>query len=102
MVAGWCKVDGGWLVQGGWWTVAAGASFDPPLMSALCDPSWARIDLALLVAWLQVMELVADLNASEGAKSMLDSSFMNSFIYELFLEKWTAWAKYVWAVATAL
>jgi len=60
------------------------------------------IDTEGLAGHQQVMELVVEDVACDDAKMMLDHTFMNGFIYELFLTKWRDWAKYVWIVFTAV
>jgi hypothetical protein len=43
-----------------------------------------------------VMELTADDSALDKTKEMLLDSFMNGFIFKLFIKKWNLWAKYLW------
>jgi len=49
-----------------------------------------------------VMELVAEITATHDAQMMLEYSFMNGFIYELFVMKWRRWAVYLWSAYAAV
>ncbi|KAL1524691.1 hypothetical protein AB1Y20_019576 [Prymnesium parvum] len=60
------------------------------------------IDTEGIAGTQQVMELVSEVVASQDAQMMLESSFMNGFIYELFVKKWRRWAMYLWSALTAL
>jgi hypothetical protein len=44
-----------------------------------------------------VMDLTADTVADDRTAQMLLDSFMNGFIFNLFVEKWHRWARYLWA-----
>ena len=46
---------------------------------------------------LSVMELTTESLALENTKEMLLDSFMNGFIFHLFIDKWYRWARYYWA-----
>ena len=45
---------------------------------------------------LSVMELTAESLALDYTKEMLLDSFMNGFIFHLFIDKWYRWARYYW------
>jgi len=49
-----------------------------------------------------VMELACDPAALTNTKAMLLDSFMNGFVFHLFTEKWSRWAKYLWLFQTSV
>eukprot|EP00966_Prymnesium_polylepis_P038040 882080-Prymnesium_polylepis.1 len=48
------------------------------------------------------MEMIPDENATKDTHRMLLDTFMNGFVFKLYMAKWMQWARYFWMLDAAL